>query len=211
MFGSISIRPCDAVNVVVSAPDCSAPCTAPAAPPSLCISCTTGTLPQMFLSPSDAIRRRVGHRRGRRDRKDRADLVDPIGDMGDGGVAVHRGSRAHWTGVELPHVAMGAAIVGGRFCSGTISIAWQGHCSTQTAQPVQRDVDLRSHGSGPSLTIAVFRAGGEAVVAFEAVAAGQAALGLVQRRGSSGRRHFGEPAGAGGGFQQFVAGGIASL
>ena len=51
MLGSISSSPCDAVNVVVSAPDCSAPCTAPAAPPSLCISCTTGTLPQMFGSP----------------------------------------------------------------------------------------------------------------------------------------------------------------
>ena len=52
MFGSISIRPCEAVNVVVSAPDCSAPCTAPAAPPSLCISCTAGMLPQMFATPS---------------------------------------------------------------------------------------------------------------------------------------------------------------
>ena len=51
MFGSISIRPCDAVKVVVSAPDCSAPCTAPAAPPSDCISCTTGTLPQRFGRP----------------------------------------------------------------------------------------------------------------------------------------------------------------
>ena len=40
----------DAV-VVVSAPDCRAPCTAPAAPPSLCISCTTGMLPQMFGRP----------------------------------------------------------------------------------------------------------------------------------------------------------------
>ena len=51
MLGSISIRPCEAVKVVVSAPDCSAPWTAPAAPPSLCISCTIGTLPQMFLRP----------------------------------------------------------------------------------------------------------------------------------------------------------------
>ena len=51
MLGSISISPCDAVKVVVSAPDWSAPCTAPAAPPSLCISCTTGTLPQMLVSP----------------------------------------------------------------------------------------------------------------------------------------------------------------
>ncbi len=51
MLGSISISPCDAVKVVVIAPDWSAPCTAPAAPPSLCISCTTGTLPQMLVRP----------------------------------------------------------------------------------------------------------------------------------------------------------------
>ncbi len=51
MLGSISSRPCDAVNVVVNAPDCSAPCTAPAAPPSLCICCTTGMLPQMLGMP----------------------------------------------------------------------------------------------------------------------------------------------------------------
>ena len=51
MFGIISRRPCDAVKVVVSAPACSAPCTAPAAPPSDCISETEGTVPQMFLRP----------------------------------------------------------------------------------------------------------------------------------------------------------------
>jgi hypothetical protein len=43
MLGIISSRPCDAVKVVVSAPACSAPCTAPAAPPSDCISTTSGT------------------------------------------------------------------------------------------------------------------------------------------------------------------------
>ena len=48
MLGSINSRPCDAVNVVVSAPVCSAPCTAPAAPPSDCISTTSGTVPQRF-------------------------------------------------------------------------------------------------------------------------------------------------------------------
>ncbi len=48
MFGSISSRPCEAVNVVVSAPVCKAPCTAPAAPASLCISTTSGTTPQML-------------------------------------------------------------------------------------------------------------------------------------------------------------------
>jgi len=38
MSGIINKRPCDAVNVVVSAPDCNAPWSTPAAPPSLCIS-----------------------------------------------------------------------------------------------------------------------------------------------------------------------------
>jgi len=52
MLGIISIRPCDAVNVVVSAPVCSAPCTAPAAPASLCISTMSGVLPQMLTLPS---------------------------------------------------------------------------------------------------------------------------------------------------------------
>jgi hypothetical protein len=45
IFGIISSSPCDEVKVVASAPLCSAPCRAPAAPPSLCISTTTGTLP----------------------------------------------------------------------------------------------------------------------------------------------------------------------
>ena len=54
MLGSISSRPCDAVKVVVSAPACNAPCTAPAAPPSLCISWIAGTLPQMFATPCAA-------------------------------------------------------------------------------------------------------------------------------------------------------------
>ena len=51
MFGIISSRPWEAVNVVVSAPLCSAPCNAPAAPPSLCISTTVGTLPHTFGRP----------------------------------------------------------------------------------------------------------------------------------------------------------------
>ena len=43
MLGSISRNPCDAVNVVVRAPLWSAPCTAPAAPPSDCICWMIGT------------------------------------------------------------------------------------------------------------------------------------------------------------------------
>src|SRR5512136_1696194 len=54
MLGIINRRPCEAVNVVVIAPACSAPWTAPAAPPSLCISVTEGTVPQMLCRPSAA-------------------------------------------------------------------------------------------------------------------------------------------------------------
>ncbi len=52
MFGSIRSRPCDAVNVVASEPFCRAPCSAPAAPPSLCSSATLGTVPQMLVRPA---------------------------------------------------------------------------------------------------------------------------------------------------------------
>ena len=52
MLGSISSRPCDAVKVVQSAPAISAPCRAPAAPPSLCISTTSGTVPQRLGCPA---------------------------------------------------------------------------------------------------------------------------------------------------------------
>ena len=45
MLGIISSSPCEAVKVVASAPACSEPCSAPAAPPSLCISITVGTVP----------------------------------------------------------------------------------------------------------------------------------------------------------------------
>src|SRR6185436_18450859 len=49
MLGSISSRPCEDVKVVVSAPDCNAPCAAPAPPASDCISCTRGTVPQRLV------------------------------------------------------------------------------------------------------------------------------------------------------------------
>src|ERR1035437_8219638 len=52
MFGIISSRPWLEVKVVVIAPDCNAPCTAPEAPPSDCSSATSGTVPQMFFSPA---------------------------------------------------------------------------------------------------------------------------------------------------------------
>ena len=46
MLGIMSSRPWEAVNVVARAPFWSAPCMAPAAPPSDCISMTSGTWPQ---------------------------------------------------------------------------------------------------------------------------------------------------------------------
>ena len=51
IFGNMSIRPCEAVKVVVRLPACNAPCTVPAAPPSLCISITSGIFPQIFFMP----------------------------------------------------------------------------------------------------------------------------------------------------------------
>ncbi len=54
MLGIMSSRPCDEVNVVASAPRCTAPWTAPAAPASLCISVTWGTVPNRLGRPAAA-------------------------------------------------------------------------------------------------------------------------------------------------------------
>ena len=51
MFGIMRSRPWDAVNVVVNAPAESDPWTAPAAPPSDCISATLSTCPKIFFLP----------------------------------------------------------------------------------------------------------------------------------------------------------------
>ena len=52
MLGTIRSRPWDAVKVVPSAPFWSAPCRAPAAPASDCISTTSGTEPHRFGRPA---------------------------------------------------------------------------------------------------------------------------------------------------------------
>ncbi len=52
MLGIISSRPCEAVKLVASAPFCTAPCRAPAAPASDCISTTSGTVPHTFVRPA---------------------------------------------------------------------------------------------------------------------------------------------------------------
>jgi len=51
MLGIMRRSPWEAVKVVVSAPVWIAPWTAPAAPPSDCISVTLGTVPQRFFTP----------------------------------------------------------------------------------------------------------------------------------------------------------------
>ncbi len=54
MLGIMRSKPCDAVNVVANAPFCSAPCNAPAAPASDCISTTSGTTPHRLGRPAAA-------------------------------------------------------------------------------------------------------------------------------------------------------------
>ena len=51
MFGIIRSRPWEAVKVEVRAPAWREPCTAPAAPASLCISVTLTVSPQRFFFP----------------------------------------------------------------------------------------------------------------------------------------------------------------
>ena len=80
--------------------------------------------PQVGLAGGGPLVCQFRHGRGGRDRIDRADFVDAIGGVGDGLVAVEgdvMGGAHDW--------------VSG---SGIISMAWQGHCSKHTAQPVQR-------------------------------------------------------------------------
>ncbi len=52
IVGIMSRSPCEAVNDVASAPFCTAPCRAAAAPPSDCISMTSGTEPHRLVRPA---------------------------------------------------------------------------------------------------------------------------------------------------------------
>ena len=54
MLGIISSNPCEAVKVLVRAPACRDPCTAPEAPPSDCISTTWTVSPKTFFRPNAA-------------------------------------------------------------------------------------------------------------------------------------------------------------
>ena len=98
MLGIISSRPCEAVKVVVSAPACNEPWTAPAAPASLCISTTSGTVPKMFLRPAAAQASGNSPKPGRGgDRINRHHLVAQVGDVGRRFIAIdgHEASLFH--------------------------------------------------------------------------------------------------------------------
>ena len=131
MFGIISSRPCEAVNVVARAPACKAPWTAPAAPAFALHLDDLGYVAPDVRSPlADHWSAQLAHGRGRRDGVDGDHLVDPVGDARRGLVAVDGRRLLVGHGYSLP------------LGSGTISMAWHGHCSKQIAHPVHRSKSI---------------------------------------------------------------------
>ncbi len=89
MLGIINSKPCEAVKVVVRAPVGSAPCTAPAAPPSACISVTLGTVPQMLGALCCPGISMLAHRRGGGNRVNGDDFVQPVSRISYGLVSIN--------------------------------------------------------------------------------------------------------------------------
>ena len=118
MSGSMSSSPCDAVKVVVSEPAWRAPWTAPAAPPSDCISITVGTSPQRFAHP---LRRplvgELAHRGRGRDRVDGDHLARLVRDERGGFVSIEDETLA----THGSSVAEGrGSRIGGRLGAGSV-------------------------------------------------------------------------------------------
>ena len=109
------------------------------------------------------------HGRRRSDREDRAHLIDAIGDMRDGGVAVHRRPRAH-------HLLSFRIPTGkpARVASRRLGDHFHGVAGTlldaHRAARAERVFDLVA-AAGAELEDGVLRTGGEAIVAFETIAA----------------------------------------
>ena len=133
----------------------------------------------------------LGHGRGRGDRVDRAHLVHPVGDVRDRGVAVHRvGFGLH----RLP-------LVSGRFGNHIDGVAGAGVEADAAAGAAVVEVAVAP--AGAELVDRVLGTCRVAVVALEAVAAGQTALRLVARLRfaqsghhlveAAGSRHRGQP------------------
>ena len=89
MLGIISSRPCDAVNVVVRAPACSAPCTAPGgAALGLHLGDLRNRAPDVLLALGRPLVGPLAHVGGGRDGVDRDDFVGAVGNGGGCLVAV---------------------------------------------------------------------------------------------------------------------------
>jgi hypothetical protein len=136
MFGSISIRPCEAVNVWTMRRLQGAVHGA-AAPPRAAFPPPWGSAPQVGDLVRGPFVRQLAHRRRRRDRVHGADFAEPVGDPGGRFVTVeadHVGFRSghfHDLGLDVRSSHAAASVA-------TISMALQGHCRTQAWQPVQR-------------------------------------------------------------------------
>src|SRR5271165_4125720 len=171
MLGSISSRPCEAVKVVVSAPDCSAPCTAPAAPPSLCIAWTTGWLPQMVGTPAAA-----------HSSANSAIVEDGV----IGKIAITSLTRyAACAAAVLPSMvavswSMGPPPLSRRWFRDHLDRVARALLKTDRAAGAFR-VIVPIALAGTQLDDRVLRTGSEAVVAFKAIAATQAAPRLAPR------------------------------
>ena len=131
MLGIIRSRPCDAVNVVVSAPVCSAPWTAPAAPPfALHLNDVRNVAPDVLPALGRPLIGQLAHRRRGRDWIDRADLVHAVRDRGGGLVAIECFHVcARHCRCSLDPSFMDPYDGGVAFGSGTMVIAPQGHWS----------------------------------------------------------------------------------
>ena len=109
------------------------------------------------------------HGRRRSDGEDRAHLIDEIGDMRDGGIAVHRRPRAHHLlSFRIPTgkpARVASRRLGDHFhrVAGTL-------LNAHRAARAERVSDLVA-AAGPELEDGVLRTGGEAIIAFETIAA----------------------------------------
>ena len=89
MLGIMSSRPCEAVKVVARLRPAERRAERATAPPSLCISITWGTVPQMLLAVGGPLVAELAHGGRRGDGIDSDNFVGLVGDIGGGFVAVN--------------------------------------------------------------------------------------------------------------------------
>ena len=126
MFGIMRSRPCDAVNVVASAPAWSAPCTAPAAPRlGLHLDDVGDRAPEVRPALRGPLVGELAHGGGGRDRVDRDHLARAMGDRGDRLVAVEGDPLCSETSTRST-VAGAGSRRGDAFTSFTVASACEG-------------------------------------------------------------------------------------